>query len=84
MKGSRADHAEAEKQRISPTVAEVAEFVKLILLETDTDTEQCGFVFANSPVFLLHDVKKILSRHFTFSSKSLLYDKLFPFTYHPD
>lgn len=36
LKGGWADHAEAEQQGVSPAVAEVAEFVKLILMETET------------------------------------------------
>lgn len=42
LKGRRTDHAEAEQQGIGAIVAEVAKFVKLILMETETVSEQCG------------------------------------------
>lgn len=37
LKGSWADHAEAEQQGVSAAVAEVAEFVKLVLREKETN-----------------------------------------------
>lgn len=47
LEGGRADHAEAEQQRVGSAVAEVAEFVKLILMDREKDTEHFFFLSEN-------------------------------------